>query len=704
LPGDERDRYRLTPHRLGAQQPCCDALRECVIGDREWVAARMSVTPFNYASVTPDAVREGVQSAIARSNAIVAAMTAVPAAERTFANTVLPLDEVRAELSIAGGRFGFLSNVAADEALRNEAREAEQRLGTHANAIGFREDVFMALTAYVERSEVSSLGPVERRYLDHALRDFRRNGFGLAAPQRARVQELKERLIALGLEFRRNIDECTDALWLTREELAGLPESYVARLRARRTEEGTRYRVSLEYPEFYPFLESAELEAPRRALFLLNHNKAAALNLPILEQAIALRDEIAATLGYVSWAHYAIETRMAETPEVVTDFLADLEVRVRRKADVDIADLTASKRAHTGDPGARLEIWDWRYYRQRMLKERYAVDSFAVAEYFPLDATLDGMFALYQRLFAVRFVEVPEPRVWHPDVRLFEVLDAPPDASSGEPLGAFYLDLHPRPDKYGHAAAFTLRPGRRLADGTYAGGISAMVANFTKPRPGAPSLLRHSEVNTLFHEFGHILHQILTRSPYARFAGTSVQRDFVEAPSQMLEHWAWDARVLAGFTRHIATGAPLPADLLARMIAAKNVASGLHYLRQLYFARLDLAYHAEGRAKDTDAIARRLHSITGFPFPEDTHFQAGFGHLFGYDAGYYGYLWSQVYGDDMAARFAEDPAGDEAAGHRYRTAILEAGGTMDGAALLRAFLGREPGMEPFLREIGLSTA
>jgi len=331
------------------------------------------------------------------------------------------------------------------------------------------------------------------------------------------------------------------------------------------------------------------------------------------------------------------------------------------------------------------------------MRERYEVDQFAVAEYFPLDATLDGMFALYQRLVGVRFHEVAEPRAWHPDVRLFNVADA----ERGEHLGAFYLDLHPRPDKYGHAAAFTLRPGRLGPDGAYETGVSAMVANFTKPTPDSPSLLRHSEVNTLFHEFGHILHQVLTRSPYARFAGTSVQRDFVEAPSQMLEHWAWDADVLAGFTRHVATGEPLPPDLLHRMIAAKNVASGLHYLRQLYFARLDLAYHGEGRRKDTDAIAEVFHAITGFPFTPGTHFQAGFGHLFGYDAGYYGYLWSQVYGDDMAARFAEDPAGDEAVGRHYRRTILETGGTVDGAALLQAFLGRAPSMDPFLREIGL---
>ena len=665
----------------------------------------VSTLPFDYTTVSPEAVRAAGASAIARADTVLAALVEVRASDRTFANTVLPLDEVRATLALVSGRYGFLSNVASDATLRSEARDLRRRLATYTNGITFREDVCAALCAYAEQPEAHALGSIERRYLDHVLRDFRRNGFDLGVEERVRVQALKERLITLGVEFRRNIDESDDALWLESEDLVGLSSSYVAGLEQRRVDDaigsGTRYRVSLEYPEFYPFMDFAEREDLRQELFTLNQNKAAATNVAILEETIAVRDEIATTLGYASWAHYAIETRMAETPERVDAFLRDLEARVRVKAELDIAELTASKRAHTGDPAARLEIWDWRFYQQRVLKERYEVDSSVVAQYFPLDATLDGMFTVYQRLVGARFVEVADPHAWHPDVRLFEVHDA----DSGEQIGAFYLDLHPRPDKYGHAAAFTLRPGRLLPSGLYETGISAMVTNFTKPGPGTPSLLRHSEVVTLFHEFGHIIHQVMTRAPYARFSGSSVQHDFVEAPSQMLQHWVWDAEVLAGFTRHVTTDEPLPADLLARMVAAKHVASGLHYLRQLYFARLDMAYHApsEGgaRAKDTDAIAAALHAITGFPFVEGTHFQAGFGHLFGYDAGYYGYLWSQVYGDDMAARFAEDPAGDEVVGRHYRATILEVGGTQDGAELLHAFLGREPSMEPFLREIGL---
>ena len=654
-----------------------------------------NLPPFDFTRATPESVRAGADAAIVAVREILTALVAVPAGERTFANSVLPLDEVRDRMQVAGGQFGFLSNVAADAALRDAAREVEQALHLESTAIGFREDVYLGIRAFAETPEARALEGVEGRLLERTLRDFRRNGLDLDGAARGRVQELRERLVALGVEFGRHLDEYDDALLLRRQDLAGLPESYIGRLAQVETDEGTRYRVSLDYPEFFPFIEAADDGVLRRTLFIKAENRAVDTNVPILEEAIAARDEIATLLGYPSWAHYSIETKMAQTPEAVRAFLEDLEARVRVKADADIAELTASKRAHLGDPEARLEIWDWRYYQQRVMRERYEVDGFAVAEYFPLDATLAGMFDIYQRLVGVRFVRIEETRAWHEDVRLYRV----EDVADGHHVGHFYLDLHPRPDKYGHAAAFTLRGGRRLPDGTYDCAVAAMVANFTKPGPDSPSLLRHSEVETLFHEFGHILHEVLTRAPYSRFAGVAVERDFVEAPSQMLEHWCWEPQVLATFARHVTTGAPLPADLLARMVAAKHVGSGLHYLRQIYYARLDLAYHAEGRTKDTDAIAEALHGIAGFPFPAGTHFQAGFGHLFGYDAGYYGYLWSQVFGDDMFTRFE---SGDAAAvGADYRRIILEAGGTRDGADLVRDFLGRDPTPAAFLREIGL---
>ncbi len=662
--------------------------------------------PFDYASVTPGDVQAGVDSAIDRAESLVGEIAAVPDAARGVENTLHPLDEISDLLMQAGGRYGFLAQVSSDAALRETAHAAEEKLDTFTTGLGFREELDAALRALDGVSQDRALAPEAARFLDFGLRDFRRNGMSLDAARRGRLRDLKERLVQLGIAFRRNIDEYEDAIVVSRAQLDGLPDAYIDGLATEQSDGATRYRVSLDYPDMVPFLENAHDGALREELFRKNHNKAAQVNLPILEEAIGLRAEIASILGYGSWADYQTEIRTARSAEIVLDFLTDLEARVRPKAQADMDRLRALA-------GADFSIWDSRYLTQRLLREEYQVDAFEVAEYFPLDAVLDGLFRVYEGLTGVRFLPHPHAGAWHPDVRFFDIEDQDTDAGAGGGVvGHFYMDLHPRPGKFGHAAAFSLQGGRAQPTGTgYQAPVSAIVANFTKPTPTTPSLLQHSEVVTLFHEFGHILHQTLTRARYLRFSGTSVERDFVEAPSQMLEHWCWRPEVLRGFTRHHRSGDPIPDDLVRRMIAAKNASSGIATLRQIYFSRLDMAYHGpalsgdgargDGARRDTDAIARELHAITGFPFPEETHFQAGFGHLFGYDAGYYGYLWSKVSGDDMFTRFEEAglPAPD--IGRAYRRGILEPGGTRDGDALVREFLGREPSPAAFLRDLGL---
>ena len=654
--------------------------------------------PFDYTAVTPEAIRHGCETAMREAEALVAELVAIPAGRRRFANTLQPLEEIGALLDRADGRYAFLSQVSPDPALRDTAHDYQERLETFATGLGFREEIYRALCDYAATAEAASLDDEAARLLAFSLRDYRRNGLALPPEPRRRLQQLRERLVSLGVAFRRNIDEYEDALLLRRDQLAGLPDSYVDRLRREQADGETRYRVSLDSPELLPFLENADDAALREELFRKNHNKAADNNnLELLEETIALRDEIAATLGYPSWAAYMLEIRGAKTPQASHDFLVDLEGRVRVKARADMELLAELQQRHLGN-GGPLQIWDWRYYTQRLRRERYQIDPFAVAEYFPLDAVLDGLFAVYQALVGVRFLPRPQAHAWAPDVRLFDIVEE----GAAEPLGHFYMDLHPRSDKFGHAAAFTLQSGRRLPDGAQERPISAIVANFTTPTPDQPSLLQHSEVITLFHEFGHILHQTLSRSRFLRFAGTRVERDFVEAPSQMLEHWCWQPDVLRSFARHHRSGDPLPPELVQRLVAAKHLSSGIATLRQIYFSRLDLAYHAGGARKDTDALAAQLHPITGFPFPAGTHFQAGFGHLFGYDAGYYGYLWAKVFGDDMFTRFEAAGLRDHRLGRDYRRLILEPGGSLDGEVLVKRFLGRDPTPDAFLRDLGLA--
>lgn len=650
---------------------------------------------IDFKSLTPDQIAEACAGAMEQCNTAIAAIVAVPGGERTFGNTFGALENASDILGKTSGTYGFMSYVSADDAVRETARDWEEQLSKYAVELAFREDLYEAVREYAAAPEASSLRGEEQRLLDRTMRDYRRNGFELPPDKRARVQALMNRLVELGTEFRKAIDTWDDGILATREQLAGMPDRWIEGLKT--VDEGgvKKYRVSLDYPEIQPFMDNAENGELRRELFLKNQNKGGDANVALLEDAIRVRHEIATLLGYDSWAAYIVEKRMAKERRHVEDFLRDLTEKVSVKADADMHRLGEAKRAHAGD--GRVHVWDWWYYTNLLHKTDFAVDDFEVANYFPLDAVLDGLFTVTQKLLGIRYEPAPNAPRWHDDVTAYDIYDAQGDA----PFARFYMDLFPRPNKFNHAAAFTLRSGRLLADGTYQHPISAIVANFTKPTEDAPSLMRHTEVVTFFHEFGHILHQTLTKAHYLEFSGSSTERDFVEAPSQMLEHWVWDRDVLRTFSRHHETGEPLPDDLLDAMVRAKTVSSGIATRRQLFFSMLDFAFHSPEFSGDTMSTLRELYPLTGFPYPEGTHFHSGFGHLFGYDAGYYGYLWSRVFGDDMFTRFEAAGVLDGNTGSEYRRKILERGGTVDGDELVRDFLGREPNSDAFLRELGL---
>ena len=632
---------------------------------------------IDFDKLTPEIVARECEAAMTSCDEMIAEIVAIPAAQRTFANTLMALETTMDLIQRTDGRYCFMVYVSSDEPLRETAREWDEKLSQYAVQLGFREDLYDAVKEASATPEAAALAGEERRLVDNALRDYRRNGFDLLKEQRQRVQELFAQLVTLGTEYRKAIDTWDDAIVVDREDLAGMPDRWIDSLKTVEDDGKTKYRVSLDYPEIMPFMDNAESGPWRRELFMKNQNKAGVANIKVLEDAIRMRNEIATLLGYDSWAAYVVEKRMAKTRGAVDTFLQELFPKLEKKALGDMAKLGEAKQAHVGD--SHIEIWDWWYYTQHLLKTKFAVDDFEVANYFPLDACIDGLFMVTQELLGIRYEAAPDAPKWHEDVQAFDIFNAD---SGSEPIARFYMDLFPRPNTFGHAAAFTLVGGRRLPDGTYQTPVSAIVANFTKPTADAPSLLRHSEVVTFFHEFGHILHQTLTQADYLEFSGSSTERDFVEAPSQMLEHWVWDRDVLRRFTRHHETGEPLPEKLLDAMIAAKNVSSGIQYLRQLFFARLDFTFHSPGFNGDTTAALKDLYHVTGFPYPEGTHFHSGFGHLFGYDAGYYGYLWSRVFGDDMFTRFEKAGVLDRKTGLDYRRKILERGGTVDGDVLV----------------------
>ena len=482
-----------------------------------------------------------------------------------------------------------------------------------------------------------------------------------------------------------------------------MPEDY--RQGLGRTDDG-RYRVTMAYPDVIPFMENATRRDRREELSRLFNNRAVDSNRALLAEAVRLRERVAELFGEPSWAHHTMGEKMANDPKEVDAFYAELVPQLTRKAQAEIERMAALLAGDSGD-GDGLQLWDWRFYDTQLRRTEYGVDMHEVSAYFPLEQVLDGLLAITSEAFGVRYERLDGQRLWHEDVLSFAIVDV----ESGERIAVTHMDLHPREGKFSHAAAFDLVPGRRQPDGSYRTPVSCIVANVTKPAGDHPSLLTHDEVLTLFHEFGHILHQTLTRAETARFSGTNTEADFVEAPSQIMEHWCWRPEVLARFARHHGTGEAIPDQLVQQLVAARDLNVGIDKLRQIQFGTLDMGLHGPRREdevsadgeRDLDAILRRAEAVTGFPHQSGTFFPASFGHLLGgYDAGYYGYLWSEVFGDDMFSRFAAEGVTSPAVGGEYRREILEKGGSVDANEMLERFLGRPPNNVAFLAKLGIT--
>ena len=641
---------------------------------------------FDYSTVTPDSVRSAVDEAIAQGEELVAALVAAP--RRTWKTTIAPLDRLAAIMIRASGVGPFMARVHPDKQVRDAGQQAEQALITWQSDLIFRRELYKAVEAFAEGDGASALQGEHARLLTFIRRDLRRAGHLLGPQDRARVQDIRRRLVEIGVAFARNIDEAEGGVDLRADQLGGLPPDYLERL-ASGDEEGT-YRVSLDYPDYYPFMDFAEDRGLRRELQFSFFNRAVEVNTPLLVEAVALRHEMAGIFGQPSWAHYAMEEKMAKEPPAVEAFYADLVPPLQTIAAAELADL---RETHGSDD---LQAWDHRYVHTAIKRDRYGVDNTEVAAYFPLDQVLDGMFTITGEVFGLTYKENPDAVTWHPDVTVHDVADA----ETGAHLATFYMDLFPREGKFGHAAAFDLVPGHATPDG-YVAPVTAIAANFTKPMAESPSLLKHDELLTLFHEFGHVLHNSLGHTALVRFSGFNTEWDFVEAPSQIMEHWCWRPEVLARFARHHQTGEPIPTELVEQLVTARDLHIALFMLRQVSFGILDMTLHGPGAEKDLDRITRETSEMTGFPHHPGTFYPASFEHLFGYDAGYYGYLWSKVFGDDMFSRFEREGVLDPVVGMQYRRTVLEVGGSRDAGEILQEFLGREPNQVAFLRNLGI---
>ncbi len=647
----------------------------------------------HYSTITPSQIEEGVTSAIAEAEQILTAVVA-PKDFRTFDNTLLPLDRISDLLSKAFTDYAFMGYVHPVKDVRDAAKNAEEKLSKYGTEIWFRDDLNAAVKEYAATEEAAALDGERARFLEFTLRDLRRAGHDLDPETRAQVKAKTERLVELGVRFQSNIDEWNDWILVTRDDLEGLPDSFIDSLEE--DEQTGKLKVTIAYPHLIPFLENARRRDLREQLRFKFNTVAVEENKKLLAEAVRLRQEIAEAFGQPTWAHHRLEERMAKSPERVKAFYEELLPPLRERAQAEIAAISQLLEADTGD--RTVQVWDWSYYDTQQRRSDYGVDAFEVAEYFPLPQVLEGMFELTSEMFGIRFREIDDFDAWHHEVRFYAI----DDARTGEELARFYLDLFPREGKYGHAAEFPLVPSRRLEDGSYQNPVCAMVANFTKPTKDAPSLLQHGEVETLFHEFGHVLHQNLGRTELARFSGTNVERDFVEAPSQIMQHWVWKADVLKRFARHHKTGEPIPDQLVDQLVAARRLNKGVFQLRQMMYGWWDQELHA-GSDPDLDRISREGSRISLLPHHEGTFPLASFGHLMGgYDASYYGYMWSEVFGDDMFSRFEEEGVTNPEVGMAYRREVLEKGGSVDPNEMLLNFLGRPPSNQAFLRKLGIA--
>ena len=633
-------------------------------------------------TATPKAVISETKDMLGRTKELVDDIVGrINDKEATFQNVLVPMAQDENKQALESHILGFYQSVSTNSELRDASTEAEKLMDDFWIDMSMREDVFQLVDAVLKKKD--KLDPESQRLLEKEHKGYVQNGLTLpAGPKRDRFKEIKKRLSQLGIQFSKNLNEEKGGIWFTPEELHGVPEDVLSLLEKK----DRKYWLTFKYPDLFPTLKYATDSQTRKTVFIANENKCNQ-NVPLFKEAVILRDEAARLLGYPNHAAYRIEDKMAKTPKTVDDFLGSLRGRLADGGVSEIETLKAMKKADVESRGEKFDdryfLWDHRFYDRMMEENDYQLDQQLISEYFPLQTTIRGMLHIFEELFGLVFVEVVDKDrdaisetgkgsdiVWHDEVQVFSVWD---DKGEGEGfVGYLYLDLFPREGKYGHAANFNLQPGFIKENGTRRFPATALVCNFSKPTAKKPSLLKHDEVTTLFHELGHGIHDLVARTTYSRFHGTSTVRDFVEAPSQMLENWCWTPSQLRALSKHYSTLSPeyeeaykesnttnakkpsetIPDDLINSLVKTKNLNGALFNLRQLHFGIFDMTIHEpksheaieEMKISETyNSLRKEISKIEG---PEVLgkgenwgNGQATFGHLMGgYDAGYYGYL------------------------------------------------------------------
>ncbi|HGM5272316.1 oligopeptidase A [Serratia nevei] len=673
------------------------------------------LTPFSlppFSAIRPEDIVPAVQSALADCRAAVERVVAQPG-PFTWDNLCQPLAESDDRLSCIWSPIGHLNSVKNSPELRAAYEQALPLLSEYGTWVGQHEGLYQAYRSLKEGAAFEALSVPQRKAVDNALRDFELSGIGLSADKQQRYGEIVARLSELGSTYSNNVLDATmgwSKLITDEAELSGLPESALAQAQAMaQAKEQDGWLLTLDMPSYLPVLTYADNRALREEMYRAFATRASDQgpnagkwdNSEVMAETLALRHELAQLLGFDTYADKSLATKMAESPEQVIGFLSDLAKRARPQAEQELAQLRAFAKQHYGVD--ELEAWDITYYGEKQKQHLFSISDEQLRPYFPEQRVVEGLFEVVKRIYGITAKERKDVETWHPDVRFFDLFDA-----NGELRGSFYLDLYARENKRGGAWMDDCVGSLRKADGTLQKPVAYLTCNFNRPLGDQPALFTHNEVTTLFHEFGHGLHHMLTQIDTAGVSGINgVPWDAVELPSQFMENWCWEPEALAFISGHYQSGEPLPKAMLDKLLAAKNYQAALFILRQLEFGlfdfRMHFEYSPEKGAQILPTLAEVKKMVAVVPSPSWGRFPHAFSHIFagGYAAGYYSYLWAEVLSADAYSRFEEEGIFNAETGKSFLDNILSRGGSEEPMALFKRFRGREPQLDAMLRHYGI---
>lgn len=663
----------------------------------------------NYSAIRPEHVEPAIDKILADSRATIERLLSNQQ-QPTWDNLVLPMDELSTRLGEAWSPVSHLNAVCNNPELRTAYEACLPKLSEFWTELGQNRALFEAYQTLANSPEAEHFSTAQKTILDNELRDFRLSGIDLPPEQQKRYGEIQKRLSELSSTFSNNLLDATQA-WTKHitdeQDLAGLTDSAKQQMAQAAQDKGLDgWLITLEFPSYYAVMTYADDRNLREEVYRAYSTRASDQgpnagqldNSPIMEEILDLRVELAKLLGFNNYSELSLSTKMAESTEQVLSFLQDLTRRSKPFAEQDLAELKAfAQEQQVTD----LNSWDVGYFSEKLREQRYSISEEELRAYFPIDKVLSGMFNIVEKLYGVQINELADFDSWHPDVRLFEITE------NGQHVGRFFFDLYARAHKRGGAWMDGARDQYRNSKGQLINPIAYLVCNFTPASEGKPALLTHDEVTTLFHEFGHGLHHMLTRIEFAGVSGINgVAWDAVELPSQFMENWCWEPEGLALISGHYQSQEVLPKALLDKMLAARNFQSGLMMVRQLEFSLFDFELHCshgDGRSV-LDVLNAVREQVAVMVPPSWNRFANSFAHIFagGYAAGYYSYKWAEVLSADAFSRFEEEGVLNPETGRAFRDSILAKGGSQSPMQLFVEFRGREPEIDALLRHSGLS--